>query len=37
MYSARRAEYRIVYQVDVAKGEVMIVRAGARRTIYRLE
>ena len=35
MYSARRAEYRIVYQIDEAKDEVMIVRVGARRTIYR--
>lgn len=37
MYSARRAEYRVVYRVDDAKGEVMIVRVGARRTIYRPE
>lgn len=35
MYSARRGEYPIVYQIDEAKGEVMIVSVGARRTIYR--
>ncbi|MDA8313835.1 MAG: type II toxin-antitoxin system RelE/ParE family toxin [Actinomycetota bacterium] len=35
MYSARRAEYRIVYKIDEAKDEVMIIRVGARRTIYR--
>lgn len=35
MYSARRGEYRIVYRIDEANGEVMIVRVGARRTIYR--
>jgi len=35
MYSARRGEYRIVYRIDEAKGEVMIVSVGARRTIYR--
>ncbi len=35
MYSARRAEYRVIYRVDDAKGEVMIVRVGTCRTIYR--
>lgn len=35
MYSARRAEYRIVYRIDNAKREVIIVRVGPRRTIYR--
>lgn len=35
MYSARRGEYRIVYRIDEANGEVMIVSVGARRTIYR--
>lgn len=34
MCSARRAEYRIVYRIDDAKREVIIVRVGARRTIY---
>ena len=35
MYSARRAEYRIVYRIDEATGGVMIVSVGARRTICR--
>jgi mRNA interferase RelE/StbE len=35
MYSARRGEYRIVYRIDEANGEVVIVSVGARRTIYR--
>ncbi len=35
LYSARRGEYRIVYRIHEAKGEVMIVSVGARRTIYR--
>ena len=36
-YSARRAEYRIIYRVDDTKGEVEVLRVGARRTIYRPE
>jgi mRNA-degrading endonuclease RelE of RelBE toxin-antitoxin system len=36
-YSARRAEYRIVYRVDDTKGEIEVLRVGARRTIYRTE
>ncbi len=37
MYSARRAEYRVVYRIDDAKGEVVVVRVGSRRVIYRPE
>jgi len=36
-YSARRAEYRTIYRVDGIKGEVVILRVGTRRTIYRPE
>ena len=33
--SVRRGAYRILYRIDDARGEVIVVRVGHRRDIYR--
>jgi mRNA interferase RelE/StbE len=35
MYSARRGEFRVIYEIDEAAGVVLVHRAKHRRTAYR--
>ena len=35
LWSVRRGAYRILYRIDDARGEVIVVRVGHRRDIYR--
>jgi mRNA-degrading endonuclease RelE of RelBE toxin-antitoxin system len=37
IWSARRGTYRILYRIDDAKREVIVLRVGHRRDIYRAE
>ena len=35
VWSARRGTYRILYRIDDERGEVIVLRVGHRRDIYR--
>ncbi len=35
LYSARRGEFRVIYEIDEAAGVVLVHRAKHRRTAYR--
>lgn len=37
IWSARRGTYRILYRIDDERREVIILRVGHRRSIYRLQ
>jgi mRNA-degrading endonuclease RelE of RelBE toxin-antitoxin system len=34
-WSARRAEYRVIYEIDDDRGVVLVYRVGHRRDVYR--
>ena len=35
LWSVRRGAYRILYRIDDARGEVIVLRVGHRRDVYR--